>query len=166
MDNNVPLKNGRGVLVRCDCGTEKSYLPCRLANGNIKSCGCLKRRLGSDNPAWTGCGEIGGAFWSSILNGARDRNLDFTVTIEDALAIFVQQNRRCVLSGVPLNFSTDSKRGGQTASFDRIDSSGGYVPGNVQWVHKMINIMKYVTSMGDFIDWCHKVSNTHPRPII
>jgi hypothetical protein len=49
-----------------------------------------------------------------------------------------------------------------TASLDRIDSSKGYVEGNVQWVHKRINIMKNDLSDSEFIEWCRVVSKNNP----
>jgi hypothetical protein len=41
-----------------------------------------------------------------------------------------------------------------SASLDRIDSSKGYVKGNVQWTHKTVNIMKQAMSDEELIDWC------------
>ena len=44
-----------------------------------------------------------------------------------------------------------------TASLDRIDSSKGYIEGNVQWVHKRVNLMKGNMSTENFIEWCNLV---------
>lgn len=44
-------------------------------------------------------------------------------------------------------------------SLDRIDSSLGYIPGNVQWVCKQINISKHILSTKEFIGMCRKVVN-------
>lgn len=46
-----------------------------------------------------------------------------------------------------------------TASLDRIVSTKGYVEGNVQWVCKMVNIMKNVYDQEDFINMCKKIGN-------
>jgi hypothetical protein len=46
-----------------------------------------------------------------------------------------------------------------TASLDRINSDEGYIKGNVQWVHKDINIMKNIYSSKYFIEMCKKVAN-------
>lgn len=53
----------------------------------------------------------------------------------------------CPFSGRPLTFPTSSGDTAKTASLDRIDSSQGYVRGNVRWVHKVVNIMR--KDMGD-----------------
>jgi len=46
----------------------------------------------------------------------------------------------------------------RTASLDRIDSSKGYVKGNLQWVHKDINMMKNHYNQKYFIEICKKVA--------
>ena len=48
-----------------------------------------------------------------------------------------------------------------TASLDRIDSNLGYVKGNVQWVHKHINVMKNIFNQDMFIFLCNQVTKTN-----
>jgi hypothetical protein len=48
--------------------------------------------------------------------------------------------------------------GQATASLDRIDSSKGYIEGNLQWLHKRINIMKGNMSEKEFLDFCESVT--------
>jgi hypothetical protein len=55
-----------------------------------------------------------------------------------------------------LNNSNKKER---TASLDRIDSSFGYIEGNVQWVHKDINIIKLDYDQDYFIKICSAVCN-------
>ncbi len=45
----------------------------------------------------------------------------------------------------------------KTASLDRIDSRLGYEPGNIQWVHKDVNQMKWHLSNDRFIEVCRAV---------
>jgi len=45
-----------------------------------------------------------------------------------------------------------------TASVDRIDSNKGYIKGNVQFVHKDINLMKNVLNIEYFIEMCKKIA--------
>ena len=49
-----------------------------------------------------------------------------------------------------------------TASVDRIDSSGGYVESNVQWVHKDVNKMKMDIPQNQFIEYC-KIISSHNK---
>lgn len=105
---------------------------------------------------WKGCEELSGTRWSSYQKGAEIRGLAFEVTIEYAWNLFLGQERRCALSGVPIYFdmNLDSLRKygcqGGTASLDRIDSTKGYVVGNIQWVHKDANKMKMDLQEEDF----------------
>lgn len=92
------------------------------------------------------------------MESARLRGLTVGVSAAEAYALFVVQDKTCALSGVPLGFRDRGLRQ-HTASFDRIDSSLGYVDGNVQWVHKDINMMKNNTPQDRFIDLCRKVTN-------
>ncbi len=51
---------------------------------------------------------------------------------------------------------------GQTANrrtlYDRIDSCVGYVPGNVQWVHRTVNFIKRDLPDDEFIEWCKQIA--------
>lgn len=44
-----------------------------------------------------------------------------------------------------------------TASLDRIDSLKPYNIDNIQWVHKIVNFMKYNLSEDDFLFYCEKI---------
>lgn len=71
--------------------------------------------------------------------------------------INLKQNKKCVLSGIELCFPKVSGIKSKTlitASLDRIDSSKGYVIGNVQWIHKTINTMKMDLADSEFIKLC------------
>lgn len=150
-------------LCRCDCGVEKKIEHSHLRSGNVKSCG-NHRRSGPENPLWGGYGEISGNFWDCI---SRKRNSprmsacgrEFTVTIRQAWDLFVQQNRKCALSGVDLIMPRHKQRG--TASLDRVDSTKGYTLDNVQWVHKDVNRMKNIYPQDYFIQMCKKIAAKH-----
>lgn len=91
------------------------------------------------------------------MRGAADRSIEFSVTMEYAWGIFETQNRRCALSGELLVFGINKKNSLTTASIDRIDPSKGYIQGNIQWVHKKVNIMKNVMLSDEFLGWCQKI---------
>ena len=50
-------------------------------------------------------------------------------------------------------------------SIDRIDSSVGYVKGNMQFVCRIINIMKTNLSSSDFLEWCNIIVNNNKNDI-
>lgn len=108
----------------------------------------IKRR-----PSWKGCGDISGSIFGFIRINAKDRNLEFSITIEYIWNLFLKQNKKCAITNKTLYFDKKNK----TASLDRIDSSKGYIEGNVQWVHKDINLMKHKLSMKELIDLCQLV---------
>jgi hypothetical protein len=85
--------------------------------------------------------------------------LDFTITIEFLWELIQKQDFKCAISGLPIQL-TQSRRTGEnmTASIDRRDSTKGYTPDNVQWVHKTINIMKNTLSEQEFIEFCKAVA--------
>jgi len=37
----------------------------------------------------------------------------------------------------------------------------GYVEGNVQWVHKIVNFMKQALPDNEFINWCRIIVNNN-----
>jgi archaellum component FlaC len=74
----------------------------------------------------------------------------------------LKQNKLCALSGLPIKFARANKRTSETsASLDRIDSTKNYVEGNVQWVHKEVNIMKNVYNQEHFIEMCKLIANNN-----
>lgn len=143
---------------RCDCGKIKKVVAKSLRNGMTKSCGCEAHPSKSKNVNWKGYGEISLDFYTTLRRNAQSRFLSFEVSIEYLWELFLKQDRRCALSGRLLQFGRINKdRANTTVSIDRINSSKGYVEGNVQWVHKKINIMKNVYSQEEFLNLCKEV---------
>lgn len=142
----------------CSCGAERKVSRGSLLSGNSKSCGHSKRKTGSSHPTWKGFGEIPSVYWKSITRGAQLRDIEFSITIEDAWLLFLEQNRCCALSGVLLQFGSKHLGTQTTASLDRICSTTGYTYDNIQWIHKRINFMKSNDSDAEFIEWCKRVT--------
>lgn len=173
--NLVGQKFGRLTIVRnsggsrggsvlweclCDCGNiiHVSSRHLNRKNNNIKSCGCLQKESGTNHKDWKGVGEISGAWWTQRITRSDHRRIPVEVSIskEYAWNLFLEQDRKCALSGLELVISTKTNLG--TASLDRIDSTKGYIEGNVQWVHKHINFMKNKFSVDYFIDICKLIA--------
>ncbi len=142
---------------KCECGKEKIIKTYNVILGRVKSCGCIVSKTKDQNPNWKGIGDISGFFWKRIKFSAKERGHEFFITKEYSWNLFLKQNRKCALSGDPLKFNTTLSSKDGNASLDRIDSSKGYVEGNVQWVHKEINNMKQTYSQDKFVEWCKKV---------
>ncbi len=125
-------KNRNIWLCKCDCGnltevTRGNY------NYRTQSCGRCSGSLGGNSKYFE---EIPGAYICRCKRGATDRNLEYNISNEYIWSIFLKQERKCALSKRAISFEDT------TASLDRIDSKKGYIEGNVQWVHKDVNIIK------------------------
>lgn len=152
---------------RCECGKMKEVWKSHLIYGKTKGCSQCSAKRGSEHHQWNGCGEIHGAVFAAIFNerGRKSRReIEANITIEYVWDLFLKQDRKCALSGLPIKFSEigkPNKQYPQTASLDRIDGSKGYVEGNVQWVHKDVNRMKNVFTDERFIEICQAVAKKH-----
>lgn len=146
--------------VKCKCGVESFILGNTLRQGRSTCC----RNCGNDKH-YKGVGNLSSTFFSRILEGAKKRKIEVNVTKEQILDLLEKQKYKCALSGISLimskSFSIDrtNQISSTTASLDRIDSSKGYILGNVQWVHKDINIMKNKFDNQYFIKICKLIAN-------
>lgn len=158
--NGIEIK-GRLAEFQCDCG-KKVVKPYRNAeNGRILSCGCFRFQefIKSKSPNWKGFEEISGEFWSALKKSAENREIKINIDIKYAWEKFIEQDRKCALSGEPLFFAiSNSKKYSSNASIDRIDSSKGYIKGNIQWVTKKINRMKMDLDEQEFLKLCKNIT--------
>lgn len=116
---------------------------------------------GEENPRFTGYKEMQGSFLSAVKNSARARNIAFEVSNEYLWSLFLQQDRKCAYTGIEIFFSRtniEHAMGMANASLDRIDSSLGYVEGNLHWLHKRVNVMKGNMETQEFFDFCEAVT--------
>jgi hypothetical protein len=137
----------------CDCGKTIDIISSNLMSGETNSCGCY--RSGSKHYMWKGYEEISGGHFNGIKQRALDNKIEFSISIEYIWQVFLDQDRKCKLSGISLYLGPGKKR---NASLDRIDSSKGYTKENVQWVHKDINKMKQNLKEEYFIRMCEYVT--------
>lgn len=143
----------------CDCGIEVLIARANLVRNMQASCGCLKSRTGKDHPLFSGVGDISASQWQRIQSGAdgkKRRPIEFSVTIEEAWQLFLDQGKKCALTGWDIDFG-QGRRIVPTASLDRIDSSQGYKLNNIQWLHKDINRLKWDLSTERLVELCRAV---------
>jgi hypothetical protein len=143
------------VCFRCFCKVCKTeYYKIKDSIKYSVYCPCQHKNRGHRSTRFTGYKEITGKYWASIKNNAGARDHLFDIKIEYVYGLFIEQNKRCAMSGVLLGFGEH-----RTASLDRINSDLGYVKNNVQWVHKTVNKMKNTLSSKEFISWCVLIGN-------
>lgn len=143
----------------CDCGEVRIIASGNL-NGKVKSCGCHKKRSGKSSYSWKGVGDLGASFVSNLKSQAKFRDIEFNLSIEYLWNLFIFQDRKCALTRMSLYFTESYKEAVHnkgTASLDRIDSNSGYLEGNVQWVHKDVNLIKQDLSQSNFFILCRDV---------
>lgn len=139
----------------------KSYWGAKNRNATCKSCRTVKANKSRDvsmqnNHQWKGYKDIPYSWFSRYFE-RKGRGRTGTITIEDVYNLWIQQDKKCALSGLPIGFYDDGEN--HTASIDRIDSNGEYTLDNIQLVHKDINIMKNKYSQEYFIKVCKLVTS-------
>jgi hypothetical protein len=155
IENSKPLK----WQCKCSCGNSIQIRATSLNMGETKSCGCYRKKILKELH-WQGHGQISKTYYSALKYGAKDRNIEFSISIEYIWSLYNNQNGLCALSGLPIEFIS-GKNSLSTASLDRIDSKLGYTEGNVQWVHKEVNFMKQELDENRFIFLCNAISSNN-----
>ena len=151
--------DGRWYKSCPSCGSMQSYLRKNYAeeslkaNKECKSCSNKK----TDNCHRGFYKDIRLSWFNKFQTGAELRNISFTITIEYLWEVFKEQDYQCALTGWPIGWADVGSN--HTASIDRIDSDKGYVVGNVQLVHKDVNMAKQQYSQDYFIEICKAVSD-------
>lgn len=146
-----------------ECGRIYEFRTSQIKNQSFCK-GCIKEyhkeNKGFNHKSWKGCGELSSDLYTTIKLNARDRNLDFDLEINYLWDLFLNQNKKCSLSGldIQLNEKCEDKKF-KTATLDRIDSSIGYIKGNVQWLHRDVNKMKNNFPENYLIKLCELISN-------
>ncbi len=149
-----PSEITRRVWCRCSCGYECAVRKHDLKRGSSTKCkACASLQNGEKNNNWKGVGDVGSTYFSRIKKGAIRRGHEITITLTEISELYDKQEGKCALTGLPISI----KRVGGDASLDRIDSSKGYIKGNVQWVDKRVNNMKQALPEGEFIEMCRLV---------
>lgn len=133
----------------CDCGNITICTTLNLKNDYVK--GCMKCRPKKKSQS---IGKISRGFYSSIKHQAKKRQKQFSISQEYVSYLYDKQRGRCALSNILLETTEGTIFWGGTASLDRINSSQGYIEGNVQWLHKDVNRMKWELPQEEFINIC------------
>lgn len=141
--------------VRCRCGNEIDLLPSAIVNPKAYfRCNKCARKINQEIRMKKN-GKIGDLQlqqYTHIKSRANKRELDFNVSMEYLWNLYIAQDKKCAITGDKIESIKD-------ASLDRIDSTIGYIEGNVQWVTKQANLSKHVMTMPELIKFCKKVLN-------
>lgn len=148
-------------LCKCDCGKTSKVKTYYLTKGYSTKCVyCAKhtKRYYSE--------ELPEVTWKRVRRSAAKRNIPLKVTRQEAYSLFLQQNKKCKLTGLDLRLPTHGGDEAWTASLDRIDSEKPYTINNVQWIHKDVNRIKNIFDEPYFLSLCRKiVEHCQTRPV-
>lgn len=139
------------------CGEVVSHLRRNYAVHSSLSSQPCKRCSNIDNHRAGMVGKVRVAWYNSFQKSALLRGLEWELTIEFVDALYELQEGRCAFSGLPIQWSEVNWN--HSASIDRIDNERGYLPDNVQLVHKEINMMRGSLSPERFVELCALVSD-------
>lgn len=75
---------------------------------------------------------------------AKENDRECTITLQDLKSLWEKQQGKCVYTNVTLTLPTGTNKVCITnqASLDRIDSTKGYIPSNIQFISSCINFLK------------------------
>ena len=95
------------------------------------------------------------------FRNTKKRFKDFNLSLEYLKQLWEKQKGICPYTGIKLQlaeYKTNHNNPIYTASLDRIDSSKGYIIGNVQFISTAINYMKNNMSHKDTIILCNIIA--------
>lgn len=102
----------------------------------------------------------------SIILHSKNRGREYNIDYEYCLELYNIQNGNCALSNVKMTSIMGKGKILTNTSIDRIDSSKGYIRGNIQLVCSIVNIMKTDLPQEDFFKWCKLIINNKHEEII
>lgn len=163
---NLYLKGIGYLKVKCNCGTIEIKRKWPITCGQVKECLSCTKLIRAEKRK-KGIGELTGTILGKIKRNAEVRNLQFDVTEDYLYGLYLSQGNRCALSNMEISLENEEGTRGHTASLDRIDSKQGYIVGNLQWVHRDINMMKQDLDEEYFKELCqsvvHKKNGVKPK---
>lgn len=97
--------------------------------------------------------------WLGARDRAKRKELEFTITKDDLINKYNEQNGKCALTGIDMTFEMYNNRNHTNISIDRIDSNKGYTLDNIQLVCMSVNQFKNDIPMDEFIFICKKIAD-------
>lgn len=107
-----------------------------------------------DHSRWKGYGDISHTQYMNIATNAKNRGIEFDITIEELWDQYLIQDKKCYYTGREIGFVHNRKG---NASLDRTDSSLPYTKDNVKWVHKDVNLAKQSLTESEFLSLCKEI---------
>jgi len=139
------------------CGSEVNHLRRNYCvNASLQNQPCKKCSNTNNNPAGM-VGSVRVAWYNSFKKSGMTRGYNWDITVEDIDALYQEQDGLCAYSGLPISWSVEGWD--HSASIDRVDNDKGYLVGNIQLVHKKINMMRGSLSDEEFKELCTLIAD-------
>ena len=152
-------EDGRFYRICSNCNEEQSYLRKNYAEESLrldKFCKkCSNRNPENNRHKGYYKGVLRKSFAHKYRSNAELRGISWGINFDYLADLLIEQDFKCALTGWDIHAMDVNS----PASLDRIDSSMGYIEGNVQWVATKVNMMKQHYTQQDFIDVCVAVSD-------
>ena len=143
-------------LCKCDCGAEKRIATAHLLSKKIKSCGC------ATGPKTTNVERGRKAVITRYRQAASARGFVWGLTNEGAIGLLEAPCYYC--GSLPASVHKILERAHVAGrcyiynGIDRVDSSQGYVPGNVVTACAQCNYAKGNLNQMDFLAWVQRIA--------
>lgn len=139
------------------CGGKQSYGRKDHYNSAVRNDWKCKSCSSSDNNHKGYVGPMPVTWFNIKMRGGTSRGYQWDITPEYVLSLYEEQGGLCALTGWPIGWPEKGLT--STVSIDRIDSQEGYLQGNVQLLHKDVNMAKQQYSQEYFINMCRSVAD-------
>ncbi len=153
-------------LCQCECGAIKSIRGCNLRNRQYtctRSCGCLQKEVAAKNGKLEkqapGIIPRKNLYYAYKRRALKILEISFEINFEDFMSMCGQNCTYCTAE--PSNVIKNSKDKSDVFVYngiDRIDSSKGYVSGNMVPCCEICNKAKRDLTTDDFFKWIENVS--------
>lgn len=145
---------------KCICGNTVISNTGALSSGNTQSCGCLHKETNVSNSRYSRHKLIQpasgfNAIYAAYKRNARNRNLIFSLTQEEARLLMVQPCFYC--ASLPNNIYKGHSVPFIYSGIDRVDNNKGYFLDNCVSCCSMCNHAKKNHTQEEFFSWVSKV---------
>lgn len=159
-----PIFNLKGELLCLECFTYKSednfgkVTQLLRRNGRHTVCKECEKKLREKKIEETGEFTY---FVTNILKSCKSRDKEYNLDFDYIVDLYIEQCGKCKISDILMTYKhcIETLNSSTNISIDRIDSSKGYIKGNIQLVTSWVNTMKNSKTMEEFIEMCNIIAN-------